>query len=280
MLEKKEKLKRYLLTLINIDTVRYLSSPIIKQHLEKEAYIIKKLDEKEIELLFSIINKIHHLDREISLMNDIQNVNRIDPVIERINFIFREILLKKKFTKITNSPLLQLSITMTALLSCQNEFEYNLRKIYLNLLDKHISSSQDMSDEYLNYLTILNKKIKFKYPNIWFQKGYSILEEYEKNNINTSYLHKKIEEVIKYLLKYTDQELEIDSIYAEAISLQIYLRSLLIILNNENELIPYENMYNTLEPNETIAKGIVRNAFIANYIDNYEYTLTKKENNL
>lgn len=41
-------------------------------------------------------------------------------------------------------------------------------------------------------------------------------------------------------------------------------------------MISYEELYNKIEPNETIAKRIVRNAFIANYVDTYEYTLTKK----
>lgn len=278
--DESNKLKKSFLSLVSISTNLYKNKPITpqltKQLLEQEAYLIKKLNTDEIGIIISAISKIYKLNNPISLIDDIQNINNLNPIIERINFILNEELVARNISNIKDPLAMKLTRALTTIFTCKNEFECNLRDIYLDLLEKHLSSSDGMSDDYLKYLHNINKVLKFKYPKVWYQDISTNDQGYEEVNIKTSYLHQKIEEVIKCLLKYKDEELDIDICYAKAISLQIYLRSLLIILDNEYEMISYEEMYNTLEPNETIAKRIVRNAFIANFIDTYEYTLDKK----
>lgn len=274
-----DKLNKILRVLMSMSRNIYEANPktphITKQSLEIEAYLISKLTDDEIVGFIKVLNKLYKLDDKPSLLDDIININTINPLFERINFILYE-QLQLNSQRIDDSLTLKLSIALKEMFTCCNEFELNLRKVYFYLLEKHLESSNGMSEEYLRYLKNVIKILKFKYPDVWFKSISTPLHTYEKENICASYLHQKIEEVIKCILKYKDEELEIDIIYAKVISLQIYLRSLLLILNNEYEMVSYEELYNKLEPNETMAKQIIRNAFIANYIDNCEYTLTKK----
>ena len=276
---KPENLRKLLLTLINIGTNIYKGkltpTILMKKYLEKEVTIIKSLNQEELSLLIKVLNKIYNINDSLSLIHYLINQNNIDAIIARISYILEEQLLTTNL-EVDDDFTNKLNLALKDILACQNEFEFALRNIYIDLLQKHLSSSYGMSDEYLTYLNNLAFNIRFIYPNAWFNKINISISDPEKGNINVSYLHSKIEETIKTLLTYKDEELEIDLIYAKAISLQIYLRSLLIILNDEHEMIKYENMYNNLETNETTAKRLIRNAFIANYMDTQEYTLTKK----
>lgn len=194
--EELNKLKRYFMALINISTNLYknehLTSSLMKYYIEKETYLVRKLNDDEIRFLIYIINKNYKLDEKPSLLDDIININELNPPIERINFILYEQLHTKSIHDQSDPLLLKLVNVLKDIFTCRNEFEYNLRKIYLTLLEKHISSSNGMSDNYLKHLQTLIKILKFKYPNIWYQNIYIPRHNYEKDNIMVSYLHQKL----------------------------------------------------------------------------------------
>lgn len=163
-----------------------------------------------------------------------------------------------------------------------NEFTYELRSIFITLLENHIISSDCMSESYKNTLNKILENIKFKYSNnrIIINKCPIEIEEYIKNNIRNAYLNCLIDELIKTILSYNDEALEKDIVYAKVMAYQTLLRSLLILLDDYKLLSEYEELYNNLENKDTIAKNIIKSAFISNYSDLSLYNKKKIKENM
>lgn len=97
--QSKENLNKHLLTLmttcLSIYKINPRNSHFYKSLLEKEVYLITSLDDHEISIIISALNKLYNIDENISLLDNIININSLNPVIARINFIFHEQLKKR-----------------------------------------------------------------------------------------------------------------------------------------------------------------------------------------
>lgn len=172
--------------------------------------------------------------------------------------------------------------------SYQNDFfissylENNIRKIYLNLLSAHLKESDNTSLEYRSHLKELEKELRFKYRiNVKYCYDYAKTfidihcKPYHYEQYLNNYIDSLITSTMKEILKFSDEELEKDENYALGIEHQILLRTLFIIIDDYERLATYEQIYNDLEKKETIAKSIIRTAFISNYHDLQEFNKRK-----
>lgn len=257
------------------------NTEIWKKQLQLE---ITSLQNLNINTLITFINTLHSIykfDDSNSLKEDIDSFANFNPIIERVNFNLEQEFYKKikclsndKFDKALFDAMLKKFYII-------NEFTHELRSIFITLLENHIISSECMSKSYKNTLNKILKNIKFKYSNnrITINNSPIEIEEYIKNNIINEYLNSLIDELIKTILSYNDESLENDIVYAKVMAYQTLLRSLLILLDNYKLLSEYEELYNKLEIKDTIAKNIIKSAFISNYSDLSLYNKKKiKEN--
>lgn len=227
----------------------------------EETFISNITDEETIRLL-NILCNTFNMNDEISLLNDISNIASFNPITERINY-----LLLLKSTCITKDNFsLPLFNAMKKRILITNDIEKQIRKVFIYLLQKHIDTSNGMSEEYIDTLISVKRNILFKYKtqNI---KSEKIDKDFLYKNIYEDYISSTIEVLINKILSFTDEELSIDFIYAQAILYQIMLRTVLVILNDYNLINDYEAYINNLENNNTIAKSMLKSAFITNNED-------------
>lgn len=227
----------------------------------EEAFISNITDEETIRLL-NILCNTFNMNDEISLLNDISNIASFNPITERINY-----LLLLKSTCITKDNFsLPLFNAMKKRILITNDIEKQIRKVFIYLLQKHIDTSNGMSEEYIDTLISVKRNILFKY-NTQNIKSEKIDKDFLYKNIYEDYISSTIKVLINKILSFTDEELSIDFIYAQAILYQIMLRAVLVILNDYNLINDYESYFNNLENNNTIAKSMLKSAFITNNED-------------
>lgn len=210
----------------------------------------------------NILRKFYNIDDHVSTYKDIKNIQNNNIILEKINYI----LLLKRTNLDLKDHLFQY---ITKRIVIVENIEKEIRKIFLELLDNHIKSSNKMSNDYLETINKISDNIKYKY---YHQEN---IQEIEKNAfynfIYEEYINNMINIIAKTILEYTDEELEVDQIYAKVILYQILLRSFLSLSNN------YE--YNIESNDNILSKSIVKNAFISNNDDNLVYNKIKEKKN-
>lgn len=251
----------------------------LTKYLESEDELFSNLTIRELENFISEANQ-YTRSTDSSLLSDLADAYSYNAVIERIVFLANiKLYTKLNYCVKENKPLFDALKQRYFII---NDFEYELRKVFLNLLAKHIEASDKMSNNYLFVLKSLkvnlNKKYTLYSDNL-FKEHIKNIKSYDYDYFVNKYLDEMITTVLVMLSSLTDDRLENESTYAIAISYQILLRSLFIILDDYKRLADYEEYYLGIIGNNTIAKGIIKSAFISNYHDLEEYNLKKTKEN-
>lgn len=250
----------------------------INEYLSVEYNYLNNLSIDQLNIYINVINTRVHNNGVSSLVNDLTNIYSANLILERL-LLLLHIILHMKMKSITHND-----ISKDMLRGFQqeyfmvNNFEYNLREIYMYLLDKHIEASSKMNVDYTKQLHTLRDRLSIKYTIMGknpFNQTVKDIQYYVHDIFFEEYLDKKIKEVIDILLSISDDALENESIYAFAMSHQILLRSLFVMLDDYKKLAEYEDYYNDKCKERNIARGIITSAFIANYHDLNEYSLSK-----
>lgn len=238
----------------------------------EEAKLYANISLKNLSRIHNIIEHDSDYQTATSLFEDIKLSTSTDIILERIFYNIRYRLFSHMGCHTDNLFCIQLFTAMRNSFIWQNQLENEIRVLFTKLIKAHLESSKETSIEYQQYLKELQLKIAFKYPLVIKT---TILKElpsfndlhYNTQNFIGTYLDTLITNLLTEILKFSDEELELDSNYAIAIAYQTLLRVALILLDNQQQMIYYDNIYNSVETPHYVAKDIIRTAFISNEHD-------------
>lgn len=263
-------------------SIPYFEENKIKEltnYLENEENLFDNLTIKELEDFIDEANK-YVSNTETSLISDLTDAYSYNATIERIIFLLNIKLYTKLDHCVNENKALFNALRQRYFII--SDFEYDLRKVFLSLLSKHIDASDKMSNNYLFTLKCLKVNLNKKYTlysDNPFKEHINGIKSYDYEYFINQYLDKMITNILIMLSSLTDNQLENEQAYAIAMSYQILLRSLFIILDDYKRLADYEEYYLNIIGNNTIAKSIIRSAFVSNYHDLQEYNLKKTKEN-
>lgn len=248
------------------------------KYLRYEEAMIKDLTIDQIRSYIELIKLKLSIQDSKSLIDDLTYIYTSDLVLERLLNLLNSVLHIKLRSYSKND------ISESLFSDLQNEyfmirnFESKLRDIFEFLLNKHIEASGKMDEHYINQLVKLKNNLTVKYIGLdrcTYNEGMNDISVYVYEDFSFNYLDKMIKQVIDILATISDEALENEQIYAYAMSYQILLRSLFIILDDYHRLATYEDYYMNQINTKSVAKGIITSAFIANYHDLNDYSLSK-----
>lgn len=239
----------------------------------------------QLSLLFDYTEALEKINQKfkMGILDDIMNIDKNIAVLGNVyqNFTVRiydrlYCLNDDQFTRIFLFSLKQQYLL-------KEKIEEMIRLIFLNILTDEASIIDDKILK--ESLACLGINISFKYRIDPAEKKQHRrhVRTFLKNTISSNkeayfhrqYLDELIIKIIDTLLSMSDEDLVSDYYHAKSIALTILLRSIFVIINNYEELIPYEEYYNKMEQRETRAKKMVREAFIKHYEDSQKDSLKK-----
>ena len=248
-------------------------------------FIINRIKKLENNLLLEIL--LSHLNKlmEITISkDDTANPNNLSTDIKNYqtrNSITDHFLLQvyiQYLTKIFSRTSHQLSNCLFNSIRCQKiistNFNIQTSRLFLSIIDDYIRKNN--ADD-LESLKALRDYIFIKYLNTSEIKATLPTEQYNIANIINNLIDTSIRECILSLLEYSDEAFASPELKEHATIEAIYLRSLLVMLNDESALIEYDNFYNQCSPTETKAKKLIREAFIQNYYDLEYFPVIREE---
>lgn len=211
-----------------------------------------------------------------SLSDDIKNINAFNPHMERLFYLLTILFNHQLLPR--NDAEAPIIFRIKSSYFVIEELEIKLRNIYLYLLDKHIEASAKKDQGYIDYLTNLKNSITIKYYGIKTDTTSETVRvnNYTREMMINNYLDALIMSVISQLLAISDKMIEDEIIYAYAISYQLLLRSLFILMNDPERLIMYESVYQGTLKDNTISHNIIRMAFISYSEDLKQYNARHK----
>jgi hypothetical protein len=148
----------------------------------------------------------------------------------------------------------------------ETSFDVTIFNIFYKLLIGEIKEEKHTKNV-LNELTNICKNLKFIYHNNELYTKPIHQPQHEIDYYQRGLLDKNIRSCIDILSNFTNSDLHDEKTYAKAICVKLYLRSLLIGLNNLEELSDYDKIMNEKQVNNSLTKKMMRDVFIQNYFD-------------
>lgn len=251
----------------------------LTRYLKMEESLFNNLTIRQLEDYIEEASK-YVSNSETYLVSDLTEAYSYNVILERIIYLLNINLYTKLNHCVPENKALFNALKQRYFII--NNFEYELRTIFFNLLNNHIEASDKMGNNYLFVLNSLKINLNTKYvinTSNPFKEHIKDIKRYDYEYFINEYLDKCIITILEMLSCLTDEQLQNESAYAVAISYQILLRSLFIILDDYKRLADYEEYYLNIINNNTIAKGIIKSAFISNYHDLQQYNLKKTKEN-
>lgn len=250
----------------------------LEEYLSIENKVFLDMNIDQINFYLEAIQEKLNIKGSKSLVSDLTTIYSDNLILERL-YVFLDLVLHIKLKSVTKDEFSkELFNALQQDYFISNDLEYEFREIFNYLLKKHIDASSKMEYSYINQLSILRDNLLIKYIGMGknpFKSNIKDVPSYVIEDYKDNWLDMKIKEVIDILLSINDDELENETIYAYAMSHQILLRSLFVILDDYKRLADYEEYYMMKCPNKTTSRSIITSAFIENYHDINEYSLRK-----
>ena len=250
----------------------------LQEYLHIESDVFLDLNVDQINLYIQAIQSKLNKHGGKSILDDLTTIYSDNLILERL-LVFLNLVLHIKLKSTSKDEFSnELFKALQQEYFIVNSFEYELREIFNYLLKKHINASNKMDGTYIEQLNLLRNSLNIKYigmGNNPFKEHMKDIPFHVYDEFTHQYLDIKIKETIDVLLSIKDDALENESIYAYAMSHQILLRSLFIILDDYFKLAEYEDYYLNKCPLKTTGRSIITSAFIENYHDLKEYGLKK-----
>lgn len=149
-------------------------------------------------------------------------------------------------------------------------FDIKTYSIFNELLDKEIKEHRH-TNTVINELRRMKKDLEFIYLDNTLYLDKVNQEEYTIDYYNRELLDKKINACMDILANFTNADINDNITYSKAIAVKLYLRSLLICLNNLEELAIYDKVLDEKDVKNSFTKKMMIDAFIQNYFDLKEY---------
>ena len=251
----------------------------IDKYLVIENDFFNKLDIDQINFYINTIkDKLSYNFETRSIVDDLTNIYSVNLVMERL-LLFLNHLLHIKLKSVTKND-----ISKNMFRDLQKEyfltiyFENELRIVFEFLLNKHIDASKKTNEYYLGQLLVLRDNLNTKYigfNNYVSPDSLKDINSFFIDDFKETYLDKKIKNILDILCSIGDDALENEQIYAYVMSYQTLLRSLFILLDDYHLLATYETYYMDRCDDKSTIKGIITSAFIANYHDLNDSSLSK-----
>ena len=240
---------------------------------------------EDIKEIIDTLEEKYNVKNIYSIEEDIKNIMEINPVIRRINSKLQRIFYNKKQPNSDRHTNVIFDAFREQFLMI-DYIETKIRTFFYHLLSNHLKASNGQAEIYHATLKIISDELIFINDDerLLFDIEINYNPIYLDQNNVTEFMNNYLIDLVKKILlnvtSYTDLDLEDNNNYAYAISYQILLRSIFLILD-DNTILAYLNEYfNSIKiENNTIINGIITTAFIANYSDEIDYKKLKRKKN-
>lgn len=240
---------------------------------------------EDVKDIINILEDKYHVKNIYSIEEDLKNIMDLNPVIRRINSKLQRIFYNKKQSNSNTKTNIIYDAFREQFLMI-DYIETKIRTFFYYLLTNHLKASNGQEEIYHETLRIISEELIFINDDerLLFDTKINYNPIYlDQNNVMkfmNDYLINLVKNILLTVINYTDTDLENNNNYAYAISYQILLRSIFLIID-DNTLLAYLNEYfNSIKiDNNSIINGIITTSFIANYRDEIDYKKIKRINN-
>lgn len=240
---------------------------------------------EDVKEIIDTLEEKYNVKNIYSIEEDIKNIMEINPVIRRINSKLQRIFYNKKQPNSDRHTNVIFDAFREQFLMI-DYIETKIRTFFYHLLSNHLKASNGQAEIYHATLKIISEELIFINDDerLLFDTKINYNPIYlDQNNVMkfmNDYLINLVKNILLTVINYTDTDLENNNNYAYAISYQILLRSIFLIID-DNTLLAYLNEYfNSIKiDNNSIINGIITTSFIANYRDEIDYKKIKRINN-
>jgi len=212
---------------------------------------------------------------ESNILEDILNINLEKAVLGNIYQNLKQKLYSRIITYSGNYFCASLINALREQYYLVQQIEKTIRETFIGMLEETINSCNGkfLKEELKRHLTVILCKYAINEKDlIQYEKNAQIIIAQNISSqaisiFNSFYIDSLIKRSIDTLLSMPDDILISDKEYAKAICIQLLLRSIFMIIDDYQKLIPYEEYYNKKASEETTTKKMIREAFILHYND-------------
>ena len=237
---------------------------------------------EDIKEIIDTLEEKYNIKNIYSIEEDLKNIMEINPVIRRINSKLQRIFYNQKQPN-SNSETNIIFNAFREQFLMTDYIETKIRTFFYHLLSNHLKASTGQEELYHATLKIISDELIFINDDerLLFDTKIDYRPIYlDQNNVTefmNEYLINSVKNILLTIINYTDIDLDDSNNYAYAISYQILLRSIFLIIDDNTILAYLNEYYNSIKiENNTIINGIITTAFIANYRDELDYKKLKR----
>ena len=221
-----------------------------------------------ISLLAQYLNALkeqyYDVDLITNLLDDIRYFEITNPIVERMHYNLETCIHNKYQHGIKDRNEMEQKLNFQYYVI--HDIECDLIERFLELFEGHIAASNSTAPiSYLAILGVIKDNIDFKYSSnietYTMNVSEDDLSEEEKAKITKDYLENMIQRCINEFTKFSDEELESETIYAKANALAIYLQSALSLVQKREDIQEFKRDADETDMGSTV-RGIVNTAFI------------------